>query len=116
MKELLNIESNVSTLQGDVTSVLLQPRTHTIYSLSPHSCTRLLFPLFTSPLSFFLPSPQGDIILVSEEFNDGWMRGLRLGDLEVKRGCCEILIFAIVIFEDKSSSDKGLHHFVFTSL
>jgi len=30
---------------------------------------------------------RGDIILVSEEFNDGWMRGLRLGDLEVKRDC-----------------------------
>lgn len=26
---------------------------------------------------------QGDILLVADEFNDGWMRGLRLGDLEV---------------------------------
>ena len=23
------------------------------------------------------PLPQGDIVLVSEEFDDGWMRGLR---------------------------------------
>ena len=29
---------------------------------------------------------------------------------------CEILILALVIFEDKSRSDKGLHHFVLTSL
>lgn len=27
--------------------------------------------------------PQGDILLVADEFSDGWMRGLRLGDLEV---------------------------------
>lgn len=27
---------------------------------------------------------QGDVLLVADEFNDGWMRGLRLGDLEVK--------------------------------
>ena len=26
---------------------------------------------------------QGDVLLVADEFNDGWMRGLRLGDLEV---------------------------------
>jgi hypothetical protein len=26
---------------------------------------------------------QGDILLVADEFDDGWMRGLRLGDLEV---------------------------------
>lgn len=31
------------------------------------------------------PLPQGDIVLVSEEFDDGWMRGLRLGDLEVRK-------------------------------
>ena len=26
---------------------------------------------------------QGDVLLVADEFEDGWMRGLKLGDLEV---------------------------------
>ncbi len=32
---------------------------------------------------FILIFPKGDSLLVSEEFDDGWMRGLRLSDLEV---------------------------------
>ncbi len=32
---------------------------------------------------FILIFPKGDILLISEEFDDGWMRGLRLSDLEV---------------------------------
>ncbi len=27
---------------------------------------------------------QGDVLLVADEFDDGWMRGLRLDDLEVR--------------------------------
>lgn len=60
--------------------------THNILSLFTHAPV-FCFPFSPPPSPLFFPSPQGDIILVSEEFNDGWMRGLRLGDLEVKRGC-----------------------------
>lgn len=38
---------------------------------------------------------QGDILLVADEFDDGWMRGLRLDDLEVSivSNCCTPLSF-----------------------
>ena len=35
------------------------------------------------PLSLPVSLSQGDILLVANEFTDGWMRGLRLSDLEV---------------------------------
>ena len=36
---------------------------------------------------------QGDILLVADKFDDGWMRGLRQGDLEV---CIVSLILMVL--------------------
>ena len=51
-------------------------------SLSVHRAISRAGPLHIAIYLFF-PMMQGDILLVAEKFDDGWVRGIRMNDLEV---------------------------------
>ena len=52
-------------------------------------------PSFSHINSVHIFYPQGDIVLVADEFDDGWMRGLRLDDLEVNVKSSPICVMSL---------------------